>query len=78
MTADPFTSIPAERLQTWGTAVAAMEYAIRKQTRTAWRVAAQWWDELASMHSPTEGDREIYRKLAVQAWTQAADSKRTA
>lgn len=77
MNLDPFTSIPEDRLFTWITAVQAMEYAIRKQTRTAWRVAAQWWDELAAMHSPYERDREIYSKLAVQAWTQAADTRRS-
>lgn len=54
-------------------AVQAMEYAMYARTSEAWRVAAQWWDELASLHAPTERDREIYSHLAVQAWMKALD-----
>ena len=75
MTADPFFALSPERLQAWGMAVQAQEYALTKQTRTAWRVAAQWWDELASLHSPTERDGQIYRGLAVQAWLKASDGR---
>ena len=56
--ADPFVVTDTERLSTWGSAVQATYYAIEARTRTAWRVAAQWWDELASLHSPTEGNRD--------------------
>ena len=75
--ADPFVVTDTERLSTWGSAVQATYYAIEARTRTAWRVAAQWWDELASLHSPTEGDREIYRRLAVDAWVKASDRRLT-
>ena len=69
---NPFADVDAERMATWGSAVRATYYAIDKRTRAAWRVAAQWWDALAALYSPVENDREIYRRLAVQAWTKAA------
>jgi hypothetical protein len=77
MTVDPFLAPDADRLHAWISAVQATYYAIEAQSRTAWRVAAQWWDELASLHSPLEGDREIYKRLAVQAWVQAAGKEKT-
>ena len=75
--ADPFVVTDTERLSTWGSAVQATYYAIEAQTRAAWRIAAQWWDALASLHSPVECDREIYRKLAVDAWLKASDRRLT-
>jgi len=76
-TADPFFTMSPERVSTWGAAVNAMEYALYKQSRQAWRIAAQWWDQLAALHSPTERDREIYRQLAVQAWVKASERGKT-
>jgi hypothetical protein len=75
MNADPFVDVGAARMSTWLDAVRATYYAINAQTRASWRVAAQWWDELTALHSPTEHDREIYRKLAIHAWMMAADRK---
>jgi len=69
---NPSAEIDAKRMSTWGTAVHATYYAIEARTRAAWQVAAQRWDALAALHSPVENDREIYRRLAVRAWTQAA------
>ena len=77
-TTDPFLNVPSEIMSAWLDACRAQFHARRDQSRSAWKVAAQAWDTLVKMHSPVENDQLIYQKLAIEAWTTAADTRRKA
>ena len=65
------------RFHAWSAAVRAMYRAIETGTRSSWKTAGRAWDALVALHAPTDNDREIYRRLAVQSWLQAADTRRS-